>query len=67
MNTTHTTQKTDGTELISTVRSLHIYLFLLHMSHFQLVVQGGIVYGQNLNFGPRMHAKKNKIPSHISK
>jgi hypothetical protein len=60
MNTTHTTQKTDGTELISTVRSLH-------MSHFQLVVQGGIVYRQNLNFGPRMHAKKNKIPSHISK
>jgi hypothetical protein len=44
MNTTHTTQKTGGTKLISTVKSLHIGLFFLHTSHFQPMVQGGIVY-----------------------
>jgi hypothetical protein len=31
-------------KLISTVRSLHIDLFLLHTSPFQQVVHGGIVY-----------------------
>jgi hypothetical protein len=44
MNTTHTTLKNWWCKLISTVRSLHIDLFLLHTSPFQQVVQGGIVY-----------------------
>jgi hypothetical protein len=45
MNTTHTTlKKTGGIELISTIGSLHIGLFLLHTSPFQPVVHGGIVY-----------------------
>jgi hypothetical protein len=36
MNTTYTIKKTGGTELISTVRSLHIGYFLLHTSHVLL-------------------------------
>jgi hypothetical protein len=44
MNPTHTTLKNSGTELISTVGSLHICPFILHTSPFQPVVQGGIAY-----------------------
>jgi hypothetical protein len=45
MNTTHTTtRKIGSTELISTIRSLHISHFLLHTSPIKLVVQGRMVH-----------------------
>jgi hypothetical protein len=45
MNPTHTMQKKNsGTELISTVGSLHIGPFILHTSPFQPVVHSGIAY-----------------------
>jgi hypothetical protein len=51
MDTTHITQKNpNGTELISTVGSLHINSFLLHTNSFQPVVQGGIVYRKKTSF-----------------
>jgi hypothetical protein len=44
------TKKTSGTELISTLGSLHIGLFfLLHTSRFQPMIQGGIVYRKKLS------------------